>query len=131
MTESRPDPALTHVLDVEGVSIEIRGKLILDDISFWVPVKLLLPTVKGTIEEILWSICQRNKLIEFILHLLNIVVLLYGCTCCWPCVSLLGMPVFTRKATDAKSNTPTIDSALMSVNLEKISPPSFFLVPFL
>ncbi len=37
MTESRPDPALTHVLDVEGVSIEIQGKLIVDDISFWIP----------------------------------------------------------------------------------------------
>ena len=39
--------------------------------------------------------------------------------------------MFTRKATDAKSNTPTIDSALdKRENLERISPPSFFLVPF-
>jgi len=42
------------------------------------------------------------------------------------------MPVFTRKATDAKSNTPTIDSALAErENLERISPPLFFLDPFM
>jgi ABC-type Mn2+/Zn2+ transport system ATPase subunit len=37
LTQTRPDPSLTHVLDVEHVGIEIRGKRILDDISFWIP----------------------------------------------------------------------------------------------
>jgi ABC-type Mn2+/Zn2+ transport system ATPase subunit len=37
LSQTRPDPALTHVLDVESVVIDIRGKRILDDISFWIP----------------------------------------------------------------------------------------------
>jgi len=32
-----PDPALPHVLDVEGVTVEIAGTRILDDVSFWIP----------------------------------------------------------------------------------------------
>lgn len=37
LQQTRPDPSLVHVLDVEGVSIAIRGKTIIDDISFWIP----------------------------------------------------------------------------------------------
>jgi ABC-type Mn2+/Zn2+ transport system ATPase subunit len=37
LDQTRPDPSLTHVLDVENVVIEIRGKRILDDVSFWIP----------------------------------------------------------------------------------------------
>jgi ABC-type Mn2+/Zn2+ transport system ATPase subunit len=37
LDQTRPDPSLAHVLDVESVSIEIRGKRILDDVSFWIP----------------------------------------------------------------------------------------------
>ncbi|MGE0404196.1 MAG: metal ABC transporter ATP-binding protein [Kofleriaceae bacterium] len=37
LRQTRPDPALVHVLDVEGVSIEIRGRTIIDDVSFWIP----------------------------------------------------------------------------------------------
>lgn len=37
LRQTRPDPSLVHVLDVEGVSIEIRGRTIIDDISFWIP----------------------------------------------------------------------------------------------
>ena len=37
LTQTRPDPSLTHVLDVEGVSVTIRGKTIVKDISFWIP----------------------------------------------------------------------------------------------
>ena len=35
--QTRPDPSLEHVLDVERVTIEIRGKTIVDAISFWIP----------------------------------------------------------------------------------------------
>lgn len=35
--QTRPDPSLVHVLDVEHVSIAIRGRTIIDDISFWIP----------------------------------------------------------------------------------------------
>ncbi|MGE0403642.1 MAG: metal ABC transporter ATP-binding protein [Kofleriaceae bacterium] len=37
LRQTRPDPSLVHVLDVEGVSIEIRGRTIIDDVSFWIP----------------------------------------------------------------------------------------------
>jgi ABC-type Mn2+/Zn2+ transport system ATPase subunit len=37
LDQTRPDPKLEHVLDVENVVVEIRGKRILDDISFWIP----------------------------------------------------------------------------------------------
>ncbi|HEY5927796.1 MAG TPA: ABC transporter ATP-binding protein [Kofleriaceae bacterium] len=37
LVQTRPDPKLTHVLDVEAVSIDIRGKRIIDDVSFWIP----------------------------------------------------------------------------------------------
>ena len=37
LTQTRPDPSLPHVLDVEGVSVTIRGKTIVKDISFWIP----------------------------------------------------------------------------------------------
>jgi ABC-type multidrug transport system fused ATPase/permease subunit len=37
LSQTRPDPKLPHVLDVENVIIEIRGKRILDDITFWIP----------------------------------------------------------------------------------------------
>ena len=37
LTQTRPDPSLTHVLDVDNVTIEIHGRRILDDISFWIP----------------------------------------------------------------------------------------------
>jgi ABC-type Mn2+/Zn2+ transport system ATPase subunit len=70
LSQTRPDPSLTHVLDVEHVVIEIRGKRILDDVSFWIPkgefvclcgpngagkstllkaIMGLLPTTSGTI----------------------------------------------------------------------------------
>jgi ABC-type Mn2+/Zn2+ transport system ATPase subunit len=37
LSQTRPDPGMQHVLDVEHVSIVIRGKTIIDDISFWIP----------------------------------------------------------------------------------------------
>ena len=37
LSQTRPDPSLPHVLDVENLSIEINGKKIIDDISFWIP----------------------------------------------------------------------------------------------
>lgn len=37
LQQTRPDPSLEHVLDVERLSITIRGKKIIDDISFWIP----------------------------------------------------------------------------------------------
>jgi ABC-type Mn2+/Zn2+ transport system ATPase subunit len=37
LSQTRPDPEMKHVLDVENVSIVIRGKTIIDDISFWIP----------------------------------------------------------------------------------------------
>jgi ABC-type Mn2+/Zn2+ transport system ATPase subunit len=37
LTQTRPDPAMQHVLDLEHVSVSIKGKLILDDVSFWIP----------------------------------------------------------------------------------------------
>jgi ABC-type Mn2+/Zn2+ transport system ATPase subunit len=37
LTQTRPDPKLTHVLDIEHVTIDIRGRTIVDDISFWIP----------------------------------------------------------------------------------------------
>lgn len=37
LQQTRPDPSLTHVLDVEDVTIAIRGRTIIDDISFWIP----------------------------------------------------------------------------------------------
>jgi ABC-type Mn2+/Zn2+ transport system ATPase subunit len=37
LNQTRPDPSLQHVLDVENVAIEIHGKTISDDISFWIP----------------------------------------------------------------------------------------------
>jgi ABC-type Mn2+/Zn2+ transport system ATPase subunit len=37
LTQTRPDPKLEHVLDIERVSISIRGKTIVDDVSFWIP----------------------------------------------------------------------------------------------
>jgi ABC-type Mn2+/Zn2+ transport system ATPase subunit len=35
--QTRPDPKLEHVLDVDQVTITIRGKTIVNDISFWIP----------------------------------------------------------------------------------------------
>ncbi|HTR50952.1 MAG TPA: ATP-binding cassette domain-containing protein [Kofleriaceae bacterium] len=35
--QTRPDPAMAHVLDVEHVKIAIRGRTIIDGMSFWVP----------------------------------------------------------------------------------------------
>ena len=35
--QTRPDPSREHVLDIEGATIEIRQRRILDDVSFWVP----------------------------------------------------------------------------------------------
>ena len=32
-----PDPALPRVMDVKGLTVEIDGRRLLDDISFWVP----------------------------------------------------------------------------------------------
>jgi ABC-type Mn2+/Zn2+ transport system ATPase subunit len=37
LSQTRPDPALTHVLDVDAVAIDIHGRRILEDISFWIP----------------------------------------------------------------------------------------------
>lgn len=37
LVQTRPDPSLQHVLDVENVSITIRGKKIVEDLSFWIP----------------------------------------------------------------------------------------------
>lgn len=37
LVQTRPDPALTRVLDLDHVTIEIRGRTIIDDISFWIP----------------------------------------------------------------------------------------------
>jgi ABC-type Mn2+/Zn2+ transport system ATPase subunit len=37
LNQTRPDPKLEHVLDVDHVSIEIRGRMIVDDVSFWIP----------------------------------------------------------------------------------------------
>lgn len=37
LSQTRPDPSLEHVLDVEHVSIAIRGKQIVSDVSFWIP----------------------------------------------------------------------------------------------
>ena len=37
LTQTRPDPKSEHVLDIERVSIAIRGKTIVDDVSFWIP----------------------------------------------------------------------------------------------
>jgi ATPase subunit of ABC transporter with duplicated ATPase domains len=37
LVQTRPDPALTHVLDVENVSVTIRGRRIVDSVSFWIP----------------------------------------------------------------------------------------------
>ena len=37
LNQTRPDPSLTHVLDVEHVTVEIREKTIISDITFWIP----------------------------------------------------------------------------------------------
>lgn len=37
LNQTRPDPSLQHVLDIEGVGIDIHGRTIIDDISFWIP----------------------------------------------------------------------------------------------
>jgi len=37
LIQTRPDPALPHVLDVDHVTIDIHGKRIIDDVSFWIP----------------------------------------------------------------------------------------------
>jgi zinc transport system ATP-binding protein len=37
LVQTRPDPALQHVLDVENLSVVIRGRTIVDNISFWIP----------------------------------------------------------------------------------------------
>ena len=37
LTQTRPDPAAKRVLDIDHVSIELRGKLIVDDVSFFIP----------------------------------------------------------------------------------------------
>jgi ABC-type Mn2+/Zn2+ transport system ATPase subunit len=37
LNQTRPDPKLEHVLDVDHVSIVIRGRTIVDDVSFWIP----------------------------------------------------------------------------------------------
>ena len=37
LTQTRPDPSLPHVLDVEDVAVTIRGRNIIKDISFWIP----------------------------------------------------------------------------------------------
>jgi zinc transport system ATP-binding protein len=37
LSQTRPDPKLQHVLDVENITIEIAGRTIVDDISFWIP----------------------------------------------------------------------------------------------
>ena len=36
-SDTRPDPALPRLLDVERVSVEIHGKKILDSVTFWIP----------------------------------------------------------------------------------------------
>ncbi len=35
--QTRPDPSMEHVLDIEHVSISIKGRRILQNISFWIP----------------------------------------------------------------------------------------------
>jgi ABC-type Mn2+/Zn2+ transport system ATPase subunit len=37
LAQTRPDPKMQHVLDVEHVTIAIRGRTIVDDLSFWIP----------------------------------------------------------------------------------------------
>ena len=37
LSQTRPDPSLPHVLDIDHVVIDINGKRIIDDISFWIP----------------------------------------------------------------------------------------------
>ena len=37
LPQTRPDPSMIHVLDLEHVSIAIRGRTIIDDVSFWIP----------------------------------------------------------------------------------------------
>ena len=37
LVQTRPDPGMTHVLDVEDVSVSIKGKQILDKVTFWIP----------------------------------------------------------------------------------------------
>jgi len=37
LQQTRPDPSLPKVLEVDGVSIAIRGKTIVHDVSFWIP----------------------------------------------------------------------------------------------
>jgi ABC-type Mn2+/Zn2+ transport system ATPase subunit len=37
LRQTRPDPSLPRVLDIDHVSIEIRGKTIVHDVSFWIP----------------------------------------------------------------------------------------------
>jgi ABC-type Mn2+/Zn2+ transport system ATPase subunit len=37
LAQTRPDPSLTKVLDVDRVSIAIRGKSIVQNVSFWIP----------------------------------------------------------------------------------------------
>jgi ABC-type Mn2+/Zn2+ transport system ATPase subunit len=37
LVQTRPDPSLGRVLDVGNVTIAIRGKKIIDNVSFWIP----------------------------------------------------------------------------------------------
>jgi ABC-type Mn2+/Zn2+ transport system ATPase subunit len=37
LSQTRPDPSLGRVLDVDHVSVEIRGRGIVDDVTFWIP----------------------------------------------------------------------------------------------
>jgi ABC-type Mn2+/Zn2+ transport system ATPase subunit len=37
LTQTRPDPIAPRVLEVDHVSVEIRGRTIVDDVSFWIP----------------------------------------------------------------------------------------------
>ncbi|MFN0249054.1 MAG: metal ABC transporter ATP-binding protein [Kofleriaceae bacterium] len=37
LVQTRPDPSLEHVLEVEHVTIELHGRTIIDDVSFWIP----------------------------------------------------------------------------------------------
>jgi ABC-type Mn2+/Zn2+ transport system ATPase subunit len=37
LAQTRPDPSMLHVLDVEHVTIKLRGRTIVDDVSFWIP----------------------------------------------------------------------------------------------
>jgi ABC-type Mn2+/Zn2+ transport system ATPase subunit len=37
LSQTRPDPKLEHVLDIERVVVAMRGKTIVDDVSFWIP----------------------------------------------------------------------------------------------